>query len=43
MTPKLWNDIPTNVVRNLPKDRFKKRIRALLFDILESDDSYYDL
>ena len=31
------------IVRNLPKDKFKKRIGTLLFDILESDDSYYNL
>ena len=32
---KLWNEIPTNI-RNFPKDKFKKRIRAFLFEILES-------
>lgn len=34
---KLWNEMPTNI-RNLPKDKFKKRIQALLFEILEPDD-----
>lgn len=33
---KLWNNILTNI-RNLPKDKFKKRIQALLFEILEPD------
>ena len=39
---KLWNAIPTNI-RNLPKDKFKKRIRAFLFEVLESGNSYYGL
>ena len=39
---KLWNEIPTNL-RNLPRHQFKKKIRSLLFEVLESDDSYYDL
>ena len=39
---KLWNEIPTNI-HKLRKDKFNKRIRAFLFEILESDSSYYGL
>ena len=34
---KLWDEIPCNI-RQLPKNKFKKTLRKLLFDILNSDD-----
>ena len=39
---KLWNEIPTKL-RTLPKLNFKKKIRMILLNILESEDSYEDL
>ena len=39
---KLWNEIPTKL-RTLPKLFFKRKIRMILFNILESEDSYEDL
>ena len=39
---KLWNHLPTEI-RTSPKQKFKSKIRSLLFDILESGDTYYDL
>ena len=39
---KLWNEIPTKY-RTLPKPIFKRKIRMILFNILESEDSYEDL
>ena len=39
---KLWNEIPTKL-RTLPKLIFKRKIRMILFNILESEDSYEDL
>ena len=39
---KLWNDIPTKL-RTLPELIFKKKIRMILFNILESEDSCEDL
>ena len=38
---KLWNEIPTKL-RTLSKLIFKRKIR-ILFNILESEDSYEDL
>ena len=38
---KLWNEIPCNI-RHLPKNKFKKTLRKLLFDILNSEDDYID-
>ena len=39
---KLWNKIPTKL-RKLPKLIFKRKIRMILFNILESEVSYEDL
>ena len=39
---KLWNAIPTKLWM-LPKLIFKRKIRMILFNILESEDSYEDL
>ena len=39
---KLWNEIPKKL-RTLPKLIFKRKIRMILFNILESEDSYEDL
>ena len=39
---KLWNEIPTKL-RALPKATFKKKIKIILLNILESEDSYKDL
>ena len=39
---KLWNEIPTKL-RTLPKLIFKRKIRMILFNTLESEDSYEDL
>ena len=39
---KLWNEKPTKL-RTLPKLIFKRKIRMILFNILESEDSYEDL
>ena len=39
---KLWNEIPTKL-RTLPKLIFKRKIRMILFNVLESEDSYEDL
>ena len=39
---KLWNEIPTKY-RTLPKLIFKRKICMILFNILESEDSYEDL
>ena len=39
---KQWNEIPTKL-RTLPKLIFKRKIRMILFNILESEDSYEDL
>ena len=39
---KLWNHLPTEI-RTSPKQKFKSKIRSLLFDILETGDTYYDL
>ena len=39
---KLWNEIPTKL-RTLPKLIFKRKIRTILFNILQSEDSYEDL
>lgn len=39
---KLWNEIPTKL-RTLPKFIFKRKIRTILFNILELEDSYEDL
>ena len=38
---KLWDEIPCNI-RQLPKNKFKKTLRKLLFDILNSEDDYTD-
>ena len=38
---KLWNEIPRSI-RHLPKNKFKKTLRKLLFDILNSEDDYID-
>ena len=38
---KLWDEIPCNI-RQLPKNKFKKTLRKLLFDILNSEDDYID-
>ena len=39
---KLWSEIPAKL-RTLPKLIFKRKIRMILFNILESEDSYEDL
>ena len=39
---KLWNEIPTKL-RTLSKRKFKFNIRALLLDILETGDTYYEI
>ena len=39
---KLWNEIPTKL-RALPKATFKKKIKMILLNILENEDSYKDL
>ena len=39
---KLWNEIPTKL-RTLPKLIFERKIRMILFNILESEVSYEDL
>ena len=39
---KLWNEIPTKL-RTLPKVIFKRKISMILFNILESEDSYEDI
>ena len=39
---KLWNEKPTKL-RTLPKVILKRKIRMILFNILESEDSYEDL
>ena len=39
---KLWNHLPTEI-RTSPKHKFKSKIRSLLFDILETGDTYYHL
>ena len=39
---KLWNEIPTKL-RKLTKLIFKRKIRMILFKILESEDSYEGL
>ena len=38
---KLWNNIPSYIT-NLPKKAFK-RVRKLLFDILEMEDDYIEI
>ena len=38
---KLWNEISCDI-RHLPKNKFKKTLRKLLFDILNSEDDYID-
>ena len=38
---KIWNSIPESY-RRLPKHIFKKKIKTLLFETLESLDSYAD-
>ena len=38
---KLWNEIPCHI-RHLPKNKFKKTLRKLLSDILNSGDDYID-
>ena len=38
---KLWNEIPCDI-QHLPKNKFKKTLRKLLFDILNSGDDYID-
>ena len=38
---KLWNEIPCNI-RHLLKNKFKKTLRKLLFDILNREDDYID-
>ena len=39
---KIWNCILDNI-RNLPKNIFKKKVHAILLDILKTQDSYGDL
>ena len=39
---KLWNEIPTKL-RALPTATFKKKIKMILLNILENEDSYKDL
>ena len=39
---KLWNEIPTKL-RALPAATFKKKIKMILLNILENEDSYKDL
>ena len=39
---KLWNHRPTEIRTSL-KQKFKSKIRSLLFDVLETGDTYYDL
>ena len=39
---KLWNEKPTKL-RTLPKVIVKRKIGMILFNILESEDSYEDL
>ena len=39
---KLWNEIPTKL-RALPKATFKKKMKMILLNILENEDSYKDL
>ena len=38
---KLWNEIPCHI-RHLTKNKSKKTLRKLLFDILNSKDDYID-
>ena len=38
---KLWDEIPCNF-RQLPKNKVKKTLRKLLFDILNSEDNHTD-
>ena len=42
MGAKLWNSIP-DVMRQLPKYRFKKKITESLFQIFLKQDSYLDI
>ena len=39
---KLWNEIPCHI-RHLPKNKFKKTLFKLGFDILSSEDDYIDI
>ena len=36
---KVWNEMPCNIW-HLPKNKFKKTLHKLLFDILNSEDDY---
>ena len=38
---KLWNEIPCHI-RHLPKNKFQKTLRKLLFDILNREDDKID-
>lgn len=38
----IWNEMPLTL-RNLSKYNFKRKIKRKLFDILTSDDSYFDI
>ena len=42
MGPRIWNSIP-EYLRKLPKQTFKKKITAVLFEILRVQDTYVDL
>ena len=39
---KLWNEIPWHI-QHLPKNKFKKTLCKLLFDILNSEDDCIDM
>ena len=39
---KLWNEIPCHI-RHLPKNKLKKTLFKLGFDILNSEDDYIDI
>ena len=39
---KIWNGIP-QILKERPKKTFKRSLKAILLDILQSEDSYIDL
>ena len=39
---KWWNEVPS-CIRELPKRAFKKRIRSILLDILQNENTYPDI
>jgi len=39
---KLWNEIPSSLMRELPKKLFKLRIKNKLLSVLEDENSFID-